>query len=530
MDKSCYTCRRRRIECEMSEPPCKKCKKAGLECFQERPLRWVVGATFRGKKKAASAKHASGAATKLSRGSPTGEGRYPRNLTNSDPTASSHAMEYGEDIPCENRGGSLDHFVLTVPVNPDDPFASSLDAVSKYYLYYYSKCVCKLFVMYDSKRNPLRNLIPAALSNPVLLTSIVALSARHMANGGQSFYELGTSTLPTLTDADHDALWFKYKAIRNISHALNNEKSHTNDTVVASAFLLIFLDLLESGSDKWNIHLEGVKKLITQSQPSMGSQADTGPSLGDTVQGIRDFIVRQMYLIDTLGATYTRPQLLSHMTSLPQPATPLQMTLDRSYLGCPEFLLDALRSFSICRDMLAGLDPLNEDSLNSDMENISIVLDLTRSFDCQAWASGLPQLHRHSTHDMDMLSALAEAYKAGALIYGRRVLDALVGDTTPLNDLVCGLIATIEALRCDEALFKCILWPMFVAGLESQQQDQRDFVISCLEKFWFETKCINVVNAANILRRFWKIGDSQQTLSSQWIFNIGQLGRDWLLI
>lgn len=51
MSSSCYTCRRRRIECAMIGPPCTKCEKAGLECSQKRPLRWVDGAEFRGKAK-----------------------------------------------------------------------------------------------------------------------------------------------------------------------------------------------------------------------------------------------------------------------------------------------------------------------------------------------------------------------------------------------------------------------------------------------------------------------------------------------
>ncbi|OGM49337.1 C6 transcription factor (Acr-2) [Aspergillus bombycis] len=500
----------------MSEPPCKKCKKAGLDCFQKRPFRWVEGAAFRGKK----ASSAKGASTKLRLGSLGEEHLCGGDITNSESIAVASTVGHG----------SLDSLIPNVPVNPDDPYASGVDQVSKYYLYYYSKCVCKLFVMYDSKRNPLRCLIPAALNNSVLLTSIVALSARHMANGDQSFYELGTSTFPTLNDAQQNALWFKCKAIQELSHALNEGTPSKQDTIIASAFLLIFLDLLESGSDKWNLHLEGAKRLITQLQPSMASQTGIEQNLGETVEGIRNFIMRQIYLIDTLGATYTRPRLLSSTPSLQQSTTPLQMSLDQSYLGCPELLLDALRSFSICRDMLAGSNLLDRASLESYIENVSIVLDLTQNFDCQAWVSGLPQLHTHSTHDTGMLPTLAEAYKAGTLIYGIRVRDAITGSTTPTNDLVCGLIATIEALKCDEALFKCILWPMFVAGLESRQQDQRDFVISCLEKFWFETKCINVVNAANILRRFWKMDDTQPALSSQWIFNVGQLGRDWLLI
>ena len=129
-----------------------------------------------------------------------------------------------------------------------------------------------------------------------------------------------------------------------------------------------------------------------------------------------------------------------------------------------------------------------------------------------------------------MLYNLTQSYKIASLIYGNCVLGAYVGDTTSQSDLVDELIRIIDALKNDEALFKCILWPMFVAGLESQRQAQRDFVTGCLEKFWFETKCINVVNAGNILQRFWRQEDQQKTSLSHWIFNIGQLGSDWLLI
>ncbi|KAF7586990.1 hypothetical protein BBP40_007882 [Aspergillus hancockii] len=439
------------------------------------------------------------------------------------PSKSSVASDIGDH-------GAVEHLILSVPFSLDDPFSSSLDRASKYYLYYYSKCVCKLFIMYDSNKNPLRNLIPAALDNPALFNSIAALSARHLANADQSFHQSDTDTRSEFKSAHHDALLFKYKALQGISQSLNNSTSCRKDTTVASAFLLIFLDLLESGSDKWNFHLEGVKKLIAPIQLRRGSQTGRGQDLGDTVQGIRDFIIRQIYLIDTLGATYTRPKLLSNSTSLRQSKTPLPMSVDKSYLGCPENLLEALQSFSACRDVVANAAPLDETTLYSLIQEINTVLDSTRSFDCNSWASKLPQPHSSSAQDIRMLSTLAQSYKIGTMIYGKRVLSTLMGENISQDDLVYELIGMVEILKGDESLFKCILWPMFVAGLESRQQPQRDYVISCLEKFWFETKCINVVNAGNLLRKFWQQEDSEKTSSSHWIFNIGQLGGDWLLI
>jgi hypothetical protein len=78
--------------------------------------------------------------------------------------------------------------------------------------------------------------------------------------------------------------------------ALNNETLYTRDTIVASIFLLIFLDLLESGSDRWNYHLEGAKNLIASIGPSSRSQVGNQQDPGRTVCAIRNFITRQIYL------------------------------------------------------------------------------------------------------------------------------------------------------------------------------------------------------------------------------------------
>jgi hypothetical protein len=49
MVEACYTCRYRRIQCDKTSIPCRKCRKAGFECHQKRPIRWVKGVAIRGK-------------------------------------------------------------------------------------------------------------------------------------------------------------------------------------------------------------------------------------------------------------------------------------------------------------------------------------------------------------------------------------------------------------------------------------------------------------------------------------------------
>jgi hypothetical protein len=202
-----------------------------------------------------------------------------------------------------------------LPIALQDPSTSHLDQLSRYYIDYCehiiqnnekfgytnitpdNERICKLFIVYDSDNNPLRSLIPFGMKEPILQKAILALAARHHANSGQSFYQLQAPASPGLINANRDALLFKHQAVEALSRALGNANSNSSkkDTTVASIFLLIFLDLLESGSDGWNFHLEGAKSLISSQRLLLGdSGVNNGP--GQTVKDIRGFIARQIHL------------------------------------------------------------------------------------------------------------------------------------------------------------------------------------------------------------------------------------------
>lgn len=188
----------------------------------------------------------------------------------------------------------------------------------------------------------------------------------------------------------------------------------------------------------------------------------------------------------------------------------------------------AIQSLSAQRDSIAESAPLDDTAARSHIQDVTTKIASIQCFDCESWASSLhsPRPSAQKTSNLVMLS---QSYKLGALIYGRRVSDALCEEVTQQDELVAELLGLIDALRGDQALFKCVLWPMIVAGLECRQQAQREFLTGCLEEFWVATNCLNVINAAKILQGYW-LQDSFEGASSGWIFDIGRLGRDWLLI
>lgn len=150
--------------------------------------------------------------------------------------------------------------------------------------------------MYDSNQNPFRNLISLALGDSTLLKAILALAARHNTNRRYLSRQPLLATIPASSNADKDALLYKWQAIQGLSLALNDTVPHRQDTMAASIFLLVFLDLLESGCDRWNFHLEGAKNLIASIWQSSELETGNEQDPGRTVQAIRSFITRQIYL------------------------------------------------------------------------------------------------------------------------------------------------------------------------------------------------------------------------------------------
>ncbi|KAJ5578386.1 uncharacterized protein N7459_007350 [Penicillium hispanicum] len=513
----CYTCRTRRIQCDQSGVPCTKCEKAGLECLDKRPIRWVKGVAVRGKMQGRS--YATSAAS-------SGTGKESGGL----PGESRRALTKKTAPRCLERPESHG-LSLSLPFALQDPSCRNLDRASRYYIDYYNKRICKLFIVYDSDRNPFRRLISLGLKDQALLKALLALAARHHANNGQSFYQPEeTPTLLPLINANRSALSFKHQAMEALSHSLRDARRLKQDTTVASIFLLIFLDLLESGSDGWNLHLEGAKNLIASTYPQSVSPAGVNRGPGETVQEIRGFITKQIRLIETLGATFLRPRLLSQFSSFYQPELQPRETVEQSFLGCPDYILTAIQRLSMHRDSIHEAKPLDPDVIRSHSEETARLLELVRNFDSHAWVSNLQQSRQSSPEEVVSLSKLSESYQLGTLLYGRRILDALTEEVTAQEELVLELLGLVDSLKGDTDMFKCILWPVFIAGLECDWQAQRDFVVGCLERFWAITNCLNAVNAAKILQEYWRQNISPEKARSQWIFNIGQLGRDWLWI
>lgn len=106
----CWTCRNRRVQCDRSRTPCAKCVKAGVECYDKRPLRWVKGVAIRGNMQGISYEGMSNTSLK--------------------------AAGLSKDARSKQRIGALARpSAESLPIALQDPTVN-LDRVSRYYIDY----------------------------------------------------------------------------------------------------------------------------------------------------------------------------------------------------------------------------------------------------------------------------------------------------------------------------------------------------------------------------------------------------------
>jgi hypothetical protein len=204
-----------------------------------------------------------------------------------------------------------------------------------------------------------------------------------------------------------------------------------------------------------------------------------------------------------------------------------QESIEDSFLICPNVLSTAIRYISQERDLISRSKHSNDTDKQARVRAITSMLELVKNFDSYGWASTLRQSRQPFQQETNSLYILSEVYKIGTILYGRRVLDTIRGEATSQDDLVSELLGLLDTLRGNPTWLKCVLWPIFVAGLECRLPAQRKFFIMNLEEFWMTTKCLNAINAAKILQHYWQ---QDETNAPSWIFDIGRFGRAWLLI
>lgn len=108
----------------------------------------------------------------------------------------------------------------------------------------------------------------------------------------------------------------------------------------------------------------------------------------------------------------------------------------------------------------------------------------------------------------------------------------------PIGELASQVIADLCTLPTKDPFFKCIVWPTFIAGAETEAPEQRDAVRRLFHDFLLEVRSENVANAAAVLEEIWRRSDREkeqgdtgrQSKNGGWTDHLAKEGANWLFI
>jgi hypothetical protein len=557
--KACHNCRKRRWRCDRSLPSCQKCLSAGTECLGYGKLFvWNRGVASRGKmmgKGYEEKMEKSGGNAGTEKEAKT-QHMFPA-LVWENEDVSQHQRRPEPEFAVVSADSVPDIFRMSASEQDQkmamsagvdrplmDPLVNDLDRNSRYYLYHFATQLCEVLVVYDMPGgNPMRDIIPATSAYPLLLQIIVANSAFHVFNitqnpMGQSSYQGEQS--PTvmayyqavsrfggpLKSSYRDALVAKQQALGLLAKSVSSVNTSNIDLILVTILLFVNYALVESGRDKWKVHMDGALKLIKL----LGEP----PYLQRPMSRLRQTILSDLLVFHILGSTFsfaTLPALIPETIEL-EPI--LRYAETNNYLSCPGPLLRImLKSFALPDTHDSPSESSTQDYIQ---EQVGVLLQRALAFDPITWSFDFERASPYE--DIEQRIRIASAHRSAVCIYLARVLPS----TNPLLDPASGtalvsltaladdVVHHISHLKPGDALFKSICWPLFLAGAESEDPQQREWIMNTLDQLYGLMFWGYLHTSKRVLEAIWKFKDEAGAGTGNcWVEEVKDFGNEILI-
>ncbi|CAG8298533.1 unnamed protein product [Penicillium nalgiovense] len=522
----CITCKRRRKACDKTKPSCNNCLKQGRTCegygsiWVEplSPSAQVFSQTGTSKRRRLSASSPSQFPSPAPPPSPDAwvETRLPPGLgTSPSWSVASSPQHY---VPFEVATSPVQVAEEYIP-SPDIDLHSSVAVIPQpqghishlsthetHYLQYHMEEGSRLLANLESYDNPLRSmLIPRAMSSPLLMKAVCAVSALHLANRSHGF---GAHTA---------AVKYYSGTLNGLRTALDKCSTEVfPDDAMLAVGLLCKYEIVRGSVKQWVVHLNALQRLIV----SRGGFASMDREAGEFLRGLFVYAYNMARISNRNCITSTDISVDSDI-GIPK--------LD-IYIGYTEELL------KLCA-RIAELPFLQADSLALRLSVASINESLL------TWShTSTPNIVPQGTSPATLirLQLVAECFRDAGFVYLHSIMERIsrthphtsptvspsintqlegnpplsAQDWLPListrkNVAVCRCLGRIETFPLgDHCEYSALTFPLFISGCESDDTADREVVIRSLGKLQDNFGIGNVRRAKELLRILWARQDA----------------------
>ncbi|PWY77199.1 C6 transcription factor [Aspergillus sclerotioniger CBS 115572] len=518
----CLTCKRRRKRCDETKPCCQSCARLGLNCegygsmwaAPLDPSAHVFSQDRASKRRRISAPsspttYSHGTVEELCSSASSPLPSNPSTAPTS-PSVLEHTSSYFLSDEDSNGGGDKvtdshvgRHDALTVASPMPSRFFSHLSQLETHYLQYHTELGSKLLANLESDDNPLRSLvIPRALSSPLVLKALCAVSATHFANRSRDRLEAQTA-----------ATSYYVRTLNGLQLTLSEfSAGDFPDDIILAVALLCKYEIVRGSVKQWAVHLNALQKLIMARGGVYTLDEDT-----------REFVSGFYIYAYNVARISNRNQINSDWLDI----CDVKITKLDIYIGYAEDLI------KICAQ-IADLPLMSHDPVALGLEIHGIDTSLrnwTHTRTQYIIPKGITEMN------LARLRMVADCFRDAAYIYLHSILKKMSqGIRTPFStpwttfislprsEALQQLLGRIRISPLDEhSEYSALTFPLFIAGCESKDANDRDLVIRSLSKLEANFGIGNVRRAKDMLHILWQGGDMH------WLDMLEQLQWDLIL-
>ncbi|KAJ4984666.1 C6 zinc finger protein [Stagonosporopsis vannaccii] len=378
------------------------------------------------------------------------------------------------------------------------------------YFHHFINHTARILVPHDCERNPFRQILPEmAVHDENIMNLLLAYSASHRAR-----------MLNQPEPSNRIAVWVQ-DVFPKLRQSLTEDPNNISNSTLAAVIMMASLEIIASNTFEvpisWQSHLQMARQMV---------MARGGPQGVDRSDRVAYFLSRWFAYLDVLGS------LSGNKTDTPLGS--FYWSLENASAD-EEFEIDCLMGFTNrCVGSLARISELAklcEPSRIDDDGNIRE--DWQPSPDIYATAlqirheleEGLSERyvhkgcnHRHAESsdgawDATEIYATNEMFHWGGLVHlYRRVLGKPATDPEVQN-AIREIVELLYKVRRGSSAEACLLFPMFVAGCDAQDEGQREKIMDRLrgvEGFGMT----QIDRARSLMQKVWETGKPWETLVS----------------
>jgi hypothetical protein len=204
-----------------------------------------------------------------------------------------------------------------------------------------------------------------------------------------------------------------------------------------------------------------------------------------------------------------------------------------NYLSCPSPLIRIMiQSFELQDTRVS----LSEEIAADVQERVERLLRAALAFNPVQWSLDFEPAS--PLENLEHRMRIASAHRAAVCIYLARVLPC----SNPLLDLASGsalvsltgladeIIHHISHLRPGDILFKSISWALFLAGAESEDPVQRNWIMNTLDEFYSLLYWGYIRTVKKVLEFIWSRKDkAAEGADNCWVDEVKVLGHEMLI-